>query len=248
MLIECSAAQSRWRDVSPAAKSLFAASGFVAIFASGKPSNAVLIACLLVLAGLHGARIGLLRYLRLAAPALLFMAPGCLSLALSITLDATTGLPTISIAPGVTEQMLELASRSLGALSALLFLVLTTPLNDLFGLLRRLKAPDVLLDMMILCQRMLFVFSSAAQAIFTAQSARLGYATPRLAMRSLGQLVAGLNQETWLRAQALQTAAQARNNAGPLRFIERQHAHTGRDCLLASLAGSTLIALAVVMR
>ena len=42
-----------------------------------------------------------------------------------------------------------------------LFLVLTTPLIDLIAMLRRLKTPEALLEIMVLSYRMLFVFSEA---------------------------------------------------------------------------------------
>jgi len=95
---------------------------------------------------------------------------------------------------------------------------------------------------------MLFVFSAAIDETLTAQSARLGYASPRLAMRSLGELAANLTLQVWQRAHALHVAAQARNNDGALRFIEPVFPHAGRDCCIAALAGSSLIALALVLR
>lgn len=243
MLIEQSAYANRWRQVSPAAKGLFAASGFVAVFAANSPLTAAIVTALLVAASWLGAGIAPGRYLRVAAPALFFLALGSLSLAFS--LDVSDGAAQLQMAPGGRHKLAEVGSRSLGALAALLFLVLTTPLIDLIALLRRLKAPELLLEIMVLCYRMLFVFSAAVHETLTAQSARLGYATPRLAMRSLGGLAANLTLQVWQRAQALHVAAQARNNDGPLRFLEPTFAHSRRDCAIAALAGGGLIALAV---
>ena len=127
--------------------------------------------------------------------------------------------------------------------TAMLFLALTTPMIDLIALLRRLRVPEVLLEIMVLCYRMLFVFSEALHDTLTAQSARLGYATPRLALRSLGQLTAGLTLQIWSRAHDLHVAAQARNSDGPLRFLEPVFANTPRDIAVAA-AGIMLLALA----
>ena len=103
-----------------------------------------------------------------------------------------------------------MGTRSLAALAALLGLVLTTPLPALLGLLRRLRCPDVLLDLMVLCYRMLFVFSAAMNDIATAQRARLGYTSAGLARRSLGLLAANLTVQVWQRARSLHQAALAR--------------------------------------
>ncbi len=241
MLIEQSAYSNRWRSVSPAAKGLFAACGFVAIFAAKSPLTATLIAGLLLLVTLIGAGITPGRYLRIATPALFFLAMGSLSLAFAVDVGV------LHLAPNGLSKLAEVGTRSLGALAALLFLVLTTPLVDLIALLRRLKTPELLLEIMVLCYRMLFVFSAAVHETWNAQSARLGYASARLTIRSLGGLVANLTLQIWQRAHALHLAAQARNNDGPLRFLETSFANSGRDCRLAGLAGAGLIALAVGM-
>lgn len=246
MLIEQTAYANRWRQVSPAAKALFAAAVFAAAFAAGAPSSAASIAAVLMVTTVLGAGVSLISYLRVGAPALFFLALGSLSLAFS--LDVVEGKPLILVAPSGWQRLAEVGARSLGALAALLFLVMTTPLIDLIALLRRLKTPELLLEIMVLCYRMLFVFSAAIDETLTAQSARLGYASPRLAMRSLGELLANLTLQIWQRAHALHLAAQARNNDGPLRFIEPVFAHARRDCCIAMLAGSALICLALVLR
>lgn len=247
MLIEQSAYSNRWRRVSHAAKGVFALGGFVAAFAAGTPAAAVAVAGLLAAVTLVGAGIPPVRYLRVAAPALLFLAMSSLPLAFSLNFSEETRSFLFQPSAAGMHKVAEVSARSLGALTALLFLVLTTPLIDLIALLRRLKTPEVLLEIMVLCYRMLFVFSEAMHDMLTAQSARLGYATPRLAMRSLGELAANLTLQVWQRAHALHVAAQARNNDGPLRFLEPTFAHAGRDMALAATAGAALIALTVTL-
>ena len=57
MLIEQSAYTNRWRQVSPAAKGLFTASAFIAVFAANSPLTAALIVSLLVALTVFGAGI-----------------------------------------------------------------------------------------------------------------------------------------------------------------------------------------------
>jgi hypothetical protein len=131
VLIEQSAYSNRWRCVSPAAKGLFATCGFVAIFAAKSPLTATFIAGLLLAVTLIGAGITPTRYLRVAAPALFFLAMGSLSLAFAVDVDG--GRPLLHMAPSGLSKLAEVGTRSLGALAALLFLVLTTPLVDLIS-------------------------------------------------------------------------------------------------------------------
>lgn len=242
MLVEQCAYANRWRAASPAAKGLFALAGFVAAFLAARPEAALAVAVLILLALRLGAGIPAGRLLRVGLPPLGFLAVGCLSLAVSLDF-AEGGLVWHWLPLGWTP-LLQLAARSIAALAALLFLALTTPMVDLIALLRRLHTPEVLLEIMVLCYRMLFVFSDAMRQTHTAQAARLGYATMRLTLRSLGSLAANLTLQIWQRAQALHVAAQARNNDGPLRFLAAEFAHPRRDLACAALGGAALIAVA----
>ena len=246
-MIEQSAYANRWRQVSPLAKALFAGGGFLAAFVAGTPQAAVVVAGVLAAATLVGADIPAWRYLRIALPALFFLGISCMSLAFSLSVNHETDAMSFVLAPTGMAKVTEVGARSLGALAALLFLVLTTPLIDLIALLRRLKTPEVLLELMVLCYRMLFVFSEAMHDTVTAQSARLGYATPRLALRSLGGLAANLTVQVWQRAHGLHVAAQARNNDGPLRFLEPVFENARRDIVMAAMGSGALLTLTVAL-
>ena len=181
MLIEQCAYGNRWRFVSPAAKAVFSGGGFVAAFAASRPEAAAVVAVLIASVTLAGAGIRPGRYLRIAMPPLGFLLLGCLSLAYS--LDFADGGLALRWLPEGWTPLLQLAARSLGALAALLFLALTTPMVDLIALLRRLRVPEVLLEIMVLCYRMLFVFfrSAARHAHGASGPPRLRHAAPRAA-------------------------------------------------------------------
>ena len=247
MLIEQSAYTNRWQRVSPAAKGIFSLCGMVAAYAAATPATACVVAAVLCAVTVLGAGIPPERYLRVAAPALLFLAVSTMTLAVSLQIGDTVGGLSLHLARNEFYGVAQVCGRSLGGLAALLFLALTTPLIDIIALLRRFRAPEVLLDIMILCYRTLFVFSEAVHDTITAQSARLGYATVRLSMRSLGGLVANITIQVWQRSQALHLAAMARNNDGPLRFFEQTYPNSIRDICVAVSTGSALIALAMVI-
>jgi cobalt/nickel transport system permease protein len=196
---------------------------------------------------IFGAGIPPLRYLRVAAPALLFLSASCLSLVISLDFGGTTG--ALAFQPAVSEfaRIAQVCCRSLACLTSLLFLSLTTPLPDIITLLRRCKLPDTLLDLMVLCYRTLFVLSEAIHDIITAQSSRLGYATFRLSLRSLGRLVANLTVQVWQRSLALHLAALARNNDGALRFLEHRYTNSSSSISIAATAGCLMIVMAMLL-
>lgn len=219
----------------------------VAAFAAATPTFACGVAAVLCVITVLGAGIPPERYLRVAAPALLFLTVSAMSLAVSIKIGNGAGDLTLHLAGTELQRVAQVCGRSLGGLAALLFLAMTTPLTDIIALLRRLRAPDVLLDIMVLCYRTLFVFSEVVHNTITAQSARLGYATLRHSMRSSGGLVANITVQVWRRSQALQMAAMARNNDGPLRFLEQTYPNSPRDLTLAFIGGSTLVACTTIL-
>lgn len=246
MLIEQLSYSNRWRRVHPAAKSVFTLCGMIAAFAASSPAVALLLALLLAVLTCLGARIPLRCYLRISAAPLLFLLVSTATLAVSPEWHAQSPWLTLTSSNGQVGEALHVAGRSLVCLAALLFLALTTPLNDLIALARRLRVPEVLTDLMTLCYRTLFVFLEATHDIVTAQSSRLGYATPRLALRSMGIMVAALTVQVWQRSRALQQAAISRANDGPLRFLTPTYPNGFGSTLAGLAAGCLLIALAVV--
>lgn len=246
MLIEQSAYTNRLRQVTPAAKGLFSLCGIIAVYVAATPVTACSVAAALCAVTVLVAGIPPGRYLRVAAPALFFLAVSALSLAVSFKTGPSMDDVSIQLARTEFRRIAQVCGRSLGGLAALLFLAMTTPLIDIISLLRLLRVPEVLLDIMILCYRTLFVFSEAVRDTITAQSARLGYATVRLSLRSLGGLVANITVQIWQRSKALHMAALARNNDGPLRFLEHAHPNSARDICVALSGGVALVALAMV--
>jgi len=234
--IETAAYASRWQAVAPSAKALFALGGMVAAWVAVHPGTLAMLAAVMALAALVGARVPLRTYMAVALPPLGFLLLSCL------TMLATPGTDGAwywagAMWPAVTRT----AGRSLAMLAALLGFVLTTPLPDLLALLRRLRTPELLLDLMALCYRMLFVLRQAWIDGVTAQSARLGYRGWRHAWRSTGLLAGQMAVQVWQRAGALQMAAEARGYQGTLRFLPAVFPQARRQNAWAALAALVLV-------
>jgi cobalt/nickel transport system permease protein len=239
VLIEASAYASRWRDVAPSAKALFALAGIIASWLAQSPAALAALTAILMLTALVAARVPLRAYIAVALPPLGFLLLSCLTMLIGPDANGhwhitTAMLPTIQ----------HTALRSTAMLAALLGLVLTTPMPDLLALLRTLRTPELLLDLMVLCYRMLFVLRQAWDESITAQTARLGYRDWRQAWRSTGLLAGQMAVQVWQRAAALQAAADARAYQGTLRFMPSAYPQARRQQAWALLAGAGMIAIA----
>lgn len=240
MQIEASAYASRWRDVAPSAKALFALAGIVAAWLARSPAALAALATMSMLAALLCARVNLRAYLTVALPPLGFLLLSCLTMLVGPDSNGNWHF-TAAMLPTIQHTAL----RSLAMLAALLGLVLTTPLPHLLNLLRRLRTPELLLDLMVLCYRMLFVLRQAWDESVTAQSARLGYRNWRQARRSTGLLAGQMAVQVWQRAAALQMAADARACQGTLRFLPSVYPHARRQQAWAALAGALQLTIAL---
>lgn len=240
MRIDTAAYACRWRGVAPPAKALFALAGIVAAWIARSPGVLALLAVLSMLVTLGGARVPARTYFIVLLAPLGFLLLSCLTMLFSSGAEGGWHW-TPSLLPAVAVTAL----RSLAVLAALLGLVLTTPLPDLLVLLRRLRVPELLLDLMALSYRMLFVLRQAWIEGVTAQSARLGYRGWRHAWRSTGLLAGQMAVQVWQRAAALQMAADARGYQGSLRFLPAVYPQARRQNGLALLAGALLLAIAL---
>ena len=147
------------------------------------------------------------------------------------------------------EVKAELAlARSLGASLTLLFLALTTPMTEIMGLLRSLGTPRLLIELMTISYRQIFIFLEITRQIRAAQEARLGYASTRLAMKSLAGLAGNILLGSLSRARHNHQALLARGYDSELLFLSPRHTRSLRNLIGAATVGVALIALALAIR
>lgn len=190
----------------PGALLVFAISVSAAVFGAGVPMRVVANA--------------------MAAPCV-FLALGVLPMLLAIRHTPDTALAIAFSRAGLATASAT-SLRSLGAISALIFLGVTTPVSSQLGMLRRLHAPDILLDIMLLTYRLLFLFDSILDRMIIAQAGRMGYRNLRTGFRSGSLAVASLFVQTLVRAQSMERGLAARGYDGNFHVLDisrRPHAH-----------------------
>ncbi|MGQ9497159.1 MAG: cobalt ECF transporter T component CbiQ [Desulfotomaculales bacterium] len=174
-------------------------------------------------------------YFRLLAWPLGFLLAGLLALVLESGPGVTWGVCVAGTRVGVAAtglvRAIEAGLRSLAAVSCLYFLILTTPLPAVLGVLRRMAVPMLVLEMAALTYRYLFLLGRLTRGIYTSQVARGGYGSARGALQSLG-LLAG---QVWLiahrRAQVLHTALLARGYRDTLLVPPQEYRLSGAVAL-----------------
>lgn len=253
MMLDSYAYSNRWRRVHPVEKGLLALLCLVATLVARSP--VVPLAIFAVMSGLivFGARIPAVAYLRLLVIPVGFLIFGAISLMVSFSGGeiplARLPMVDLQIALSLTgiRQAETTLARSLGAVSCLYFLALTTPMTEIVGLLRRLGLPALFLELMILAYRHIFIFLKIAQEMTVAQSSRLGYSTTRNSFRSLAALGGNLFLRALRRSRQLHQALLARGYQDDLRYLEDQHAWSPRNLVGGTMFGAAFLSLSIFL-
>ena len=101
-------------------------------------------------------------------------------------------------------------SRIVGGMSAVCFIALTTPMTDLFIVMRQCRIPDAVIDLAMIIYRTIFIIVDQVQQIYNAQVMRLGYSTFRESIYSFASLCGAVFIASWTAGEDLIKAMEAR--------------------------------------
>ena len=136
--------------------------------------------------------------------------------------------------------------RAVAAGSALTALALTTPVEELAGLARKLRVPSLIVDIALLVLRFAWSLRDALFRMTTAQESRLGYATWGSSLRSASLVASGLLTLTLRKVERTSEAMAARGNEGELPRLQPVDQEDGLP-LLAATGALSAIGVALAM-
>jgi cobalt/nickel transport system permease protein len=126
----------------------------------------------------------------------------------------------LSITSGSVSQGLLVFSRVLGGMSALFFIALTTPMTELFIVMRRCRVPLALVNLTMFVYRSIFILTDQVDQVMSAQRMRLGYSSAREAVASFGNLCGASFIASWECGEDLIRAMDARCYDGRFAMLE----------------------------
>ncbi len=140
--------------------------------------------------------------------------------------DLICSFPVLGYPLLVTTDSINLAllliGRTLGGMSALYFIALTTPMIDLFSVMQSLRVPKEFIDLSMLIYRCIFILIGEMIEIHNAQEMRHGHSSFRNSIRSFFMMVGMLFIRTCERGDALVLAMDSRCYDGKLGIIEEK--------------------------
>jgi len=194
-------------------------------------------------------------YVKLLLVPMTFLAVGVLTILVNISADRNAFIMAVPIANfwiGFSENGIResagLVLKALGAVSCLYYLSLTTAITDLLTALGRLKLPKLLIEMMELIYRSIFILLEEAEAIYIAQSCRLGYSSISASFRSLGELGSMLFIRSYKRSNELYTSLESRGYEGQLDMVEEEYESGWRGYIMPVVMSILLLAGSILLK
>lgn len=212
-------------------------------------SAAVLLAMTFLTVG--RGRLPLRRYLSLLSIPLTFLLLGGIAVALNVSAAPAgeyrlhLGFFCLSATRESIALSLRLTLKALGAVSALYMLTLSTPAGEVIEVLRSLRVPKLVIELMNMIYRYIFILMDTQCRMRAAAAARLGYCDYRTALSTFGRTASQLLVVSLRQGTAYYQALTARCYDGELRFLTEEKA-VGRGQLL--WAAVFLAALMVLWR
>jgi cobalt/nickel transport system permease protein len=87
--------------------------------------------------------------------------------------------------------------RVVGGMTALMFIALTTPMTDLFVVMRRIRIPETVVDLGMIIYRTIFLIMDQLVITYQAQVMRLGYGSFRESITSFSTLCGSAFISSW---------------------------------------------------
>ena len=134
---------------------------------------------------------------------------------------------------------------ALSAVTCLYFLSLNTTMTDILEVLRKMRLPTLLIELMMLIYRFIFLLLETASAIMTAQESRLGNRDYRTKVRSVGAMASALFVQSMRRSDALYDALESRCYDGTIRVLSQERPAKKKEIVGIALFESLLLLITI---
>ena len=230
---------SKLRKVNPMEKFIFAMVTLIICITLNNIIDSIIIVLLMSFIIVAIGKIPFINYVELMSLPLAFLIVGTVTIAINVvgnSNDQIFGFSIFQIKLGCTYESSLIAARlffkSLGSVSCLYFLTLTTPIFEVLSVLRKLKIPKLFVELMTLVYRFIFILLDTANTIYISQNSRLGYSTLKMGFNSLGQLIAVLFINSYKRSQNIYTAMESRCYDDEINLLESNYKYSYKNISL----------------
>jgi len=148
------------------------------------------------------------------------------------------GFSDLSLAKGF-----HIMGKAMGAMFAFYFLILTCPIDEIEYLLRKMRLPDLLIELFVLSFRFITILLSFSKQCYLSQKKRMAYLSFSSSIRALGMLVSSVLIKSLIHADFSHQALLNRGYKGEMRFIDKHGALRVKQLIFPTILIIGLIVL-----
>lgn len=251
-LLDDYAYKNALRTVSPILKMLLGFASILICTFSTSFLAPLVVAVSMGIITVGAAKIPLRFYLKILLIPLPFVLFSAFAILLLQGGDALFSFTVLGIRLGASSDSANLALlllfRTLGGMSSLFFIALTTPMIEIFSMLKSAGIPEVLIELSMLIYRYIFVLLDQAATINNAQVTRLGNSSLKASLKSFSMLSSVLFLRAWEQGERLMIAMDSRCYEGRLETMDQNGALTTRSVSLAAFFIAAMATIAFLTR
>jgi cobalt/nickel transport system permease protein len=140
-----------------------------------------------------------------------------------------------------------LLARAFASTSCMYFILLTVPFTEILQILRQLRCPELVTELLLLMYRFIFSLLAIADELWIAQNSRCGYRTWKRGMHSLGILIGQLLQRTLENYRQVSLSLASRGFNGKLRVWHSSPYKPSQRYIFEAVFGCTVLTLLNVL-
>ncbi len=198
LLIDKYAYTNKLADYNPMTKFIFVIGALTIIIFFNNPYINMSIFIIMSFLTIFVANIPLNKYLKIMAMPIVFLMISIIAILLSISpndifiFSVKISNKYIGITRESLTESINTLSRVWASISSTFFLALTTPLNNIIKILKKLKLPNVLIELLVLIYRFIFIVLDESKDVIMAEEMKFGYNNMRNSYRSMALLIKSL--------------------------------------------------------
>ncbi len=152
--------------------------------------------------------------------------------------DYYIGFSQVSLDTGIF-----IIGKAMGAMFAFYFLILTCPIDEIEYLLRKMKLPDLLIELFVLSFRFITILLLFSRQCYLSQKKRMAYSGFSSSVKALGMLVSSVLIKSLIHADFSQQALLNRGYRGEMKFLESHAAFKLKRVFIPLLLMICLLAI-----
>lgn len=229
-------------------KVIFSVGALITVIAANSITISLMTLCFMILLSLMIAKIEVGDYYRLMLIPAAFILLGGITILVQFGKETDTLFDTqflwtrLYITSASAELALHTIVKAFAAVSALYVMTLSTPMGEIISVFRKIRVPEIILELMYLIYRYIFILSEITHQQKDASSSRLGYCDLKTSFRTFSSEIATLFVLSMKKADMFYDAMEARGYEGSLRFWEEKRKLTMKQLIVAGGYLALLIA------